>query len=99
MGREEGSGCKSQRQNPASFGFSDISFGGKIRWRKSNIAAECASHDSILHSNWEEHLLICLTKLANKLVIAVFDKLAVVIKLVVADWVADKLAVGIKIVW
>jgi len=30
LGREEGSGCKSQRQKPASFGFSARNLGGKI---------------------------------------------------------------------
>jgi len=30
LGREDGSGCRSQRQKPASFGFSARNFGGKI---------------------------------------------------------------------
>lgn len=30
VGRDDGSGCSSQRQNPASFGFSDRKFGGRI---------------------------------------------------------------------
>jgi len=30
LGREDGSGCRSHRQKPASFAFCDRNFGGKI---------------------------------------------------------------------
>lgn len=54
IGRDNGSGWSSHRQNPASLGFSDKNVGGRILWRRSNIAAACAFSELKRPSNWKE---------------------------------------------
>lgn len=51
VGRDDGSGCIIQRQNPASIGYSERKTEGRILRPRSDIAAICALSESKSLSN------------------------------------------------
>jgi hypothetical protein len=53
FGLKEGSGCSNQRQKPASLGLSERKLGGRMRWRRSDIAEQCTSHVSQQQKSWQ----------------------------------------------